>query len=241
MKNFKIKKLFLFLFVLLIPSAVFSEELKLRSFGHSNFLIQGGGKKIIINPFKSVGCASHLKENDFNGNLDFILASSRLADEGYNPQNKLMFVDPGTYSYKNIMLQGISVPHDRFLGRRFGMATVWVWEQSDFKIVHMAGAAGMIDFEDQIFLSRPDILFISIGGGDKSYNGIEATKIINKLKPRNIIPVHFLKEKRSNDKCQFSNEDIFVNNVKDFKVKYVKSSITINQNNVDKKTIYIFR
>ena len=58
------------------------------------------------------------------------------------------------------------------------MATVWSWEQNNLKIVHMGGAAGEIDIENQIILSRPDILFISIGGGFKSYDGIEASDIV---------------------------------------------------------------
>ena len=133
----------------------------LKSFGHSQFLIQGNGKSILINPFKAVGCASQFQES-LNIEKDLILASSRLADEGYNPNNDLMFVEPGTYEYDDLIFNGISVPHDRLNGRRYGNATVWTWNQSDFKIVHMGGAAGDITFEDQIIINRPDILFLSL-------------------------------------------------------------------------------
>ena len=85
----------------------------IKSYGHSNFLIEGDGKSIILNPYKSVGCASNLKKAKFSG-ADFILASSRLADEGYNPSNLLMFVDPGSYKYKEILFQGVPIAHDRF-------------------------------------------------------------------------------------------------------------------------------
>ena len=63
------------------------------------------------------------------------------------------------------------------------MATVWSWEQNNLKIVHMGGAAGEMDINSQIILSRPDILFISIGGGLKSYNGSEASDVVKKLNP----------------------------------------------------------
>ena len=49
-------------------------------------------------------------------NPDFILASSRLPDERYNPNNQLMFVEPGIYQFEDILLNGISVPHDRVDG-----------------------------------------------------------------------------------------------------------------------------
>ena len=168
------------------------------------------------------------------------MASSRLPDEGYNPNNQLMFVDPGIYQFEDILLNGISVPHDRVDGRRFGMATVWSWEQNDLKIVHMGGAAGDIDINSQIILSRPDILFISIGGGIKSYDGEEASRIVKILKPNVVIPVNFERGKQINKGCNFSNADLFIENMKDFNVKYVGEDFQINPKSIDQKIIYIF-
>ena len=119
MSIIKIKKFFLFiLFVFLFPSYANAGNLLLKSLGHGSFLIKGSEKSILLNPFKAVGCASELNEpNDVNA--DFILASSKLADEGYNPTNKLMFVEPGIYEYEDILLNGIEVPHDRVGGMLF--------------------------------------------------------------------------------------------------------------------------
>ncbi|SVB76607.1 uncharacterized protein METZ01_LOCUS229461, partial [marine metagenome] len=215
----KLKRLLFLILFLLIPSHVNAEELILKSFGHSQFLIKGNDKSILINPFKAVGCASQFRES-LNIEKDLILASSRLADEGYNPNNDLMFFEPGTYEYDNLIFNGISVPHDRLNGRRYGNATVWTWNQSNFKIVHMGGAAGDITFEDQIIINRPDILFISIGGGIKSYSGKEAINIVEILNPKIIVPVHFLNTKKNIDDCDFSNEDKFLENISQYKVKY---------------------
>jgi len=168
------------------------------------------------------------------------LASSRLLDEGYNPNNQLMFVEPGIYQFEDILLNGISVPHDRVDGRRFGMATVWSWEQNGLKIVHMGGAAGDIDINSQIILSRPDILFISIGGWLKSYDGQEASRIVKLLKPNVVIPVHFALGKKINKECDFSNADLFIENMKDFKVKYVGRDFRIKPKRIDQNIIYIF-
>ena len=141
----QIKKIFFFiLFSSFLPTPLLARNLFIKSLGHSSFLINSKEKSILINPFKAIGCASNLKEPK-EVNADFILASSRLPDEGYNPNNQLMFVEPGIYQFEDILLNGISVPHDRVDGRRFGMATVWSWEQNELKIVHMGGAAGDID------------------------------------------------------------------------------------------------
>ena len=231
-----------FFFILLssfLPNALLARNLVIKSLGHSSFLINSAENSILINPFKAVGCASNFKEPN-EGKVDFILASSRLPDEGYNPNEQLMFVEPGIYQFEDILLNGISVPHDRLGGRRFGMATVWSWEQSELKIVHMGGAAGDIDINSQIILSRPDILFISIGGGIKSYDGEEASRIVKILKPNIVIPVHFERGKQINKECDFSNADLFIENMKDFKVKYVGKDFQIKSNRIDQNTIYIF-
>ena len=231
--------LFLILF-LSIPSNLNAEELILKSFGHSQFLIKDKGNSILINPFKSVGCASQFKEAQ-NIDKDFILASSRLADEGFNPNNDLMFVDPGTYKYNELFLNGISISHDRLNGRRYGNATVWTWEQSKFKIVHMAGAAGNISFKDQILINRPDILFISIGGGIKSYTGKEASEIVKIINPKIIIPVHFLNNKKKLDGCEFSDQNEFLDNISDYKIKYIGQELKLNSKKYKEKVIYFFK
>ena len=105
----------------------------------------------------------------------------------------------------------------------------------------MAGAAGEMDINSQIILSRPDILFISIGGGIKSYNGSEAADVVKILKPSIVIPVHFVKGRNKSDNCDFSNAELFLENMQDFKVKYLGKSYQINSKRIDKNTIYIFK
>ncbi len=240
MNIIKLKKFFLFiLFVILMPASVIAGDLILKNYGHSSFLIKGRGKSVLLNPFKAVGCASDLIEPK-GVNADLILASSKLVDEGYNPNDQLMFVNPGVYKFGDILFNGIEVPHDRVGGRRFGMATVWSWKQNNLKIVHMGGAAGEIDMNAQIILSRPDILFISIGGGIKSYDGEEASRIVKTLKPNIVIPVHFARSEQTIKECDFSNADLFVENMKDFKVKYVGKDFQIKPKRIDQNTIYIF-
>ena len=78
-KNF----LFLILFSSFLPTSLLARNLVIKSLGHSSFLINSAEKSILINPFKAIGCASNLEE-PIEVNADFILASSRLPDEGYN-------------------------------------------------------------------------------------------------------------------------------------------------------------
>ena len=113
---YQIKNIFFFIIVtLFLPNSSMASNLLIKSLGHSSFLINSEEKSILINPFKAIGCASNLKEPK-EVNADFILASSRLPDEGHNPNDQLMFVEPGIYQFEDILLNGISVPHDRVDG-----------------------------------------------------------------------------------------------------------------------------
>ena len=103
----------------------------------------------------------------------------------------------------------------------------------------MTGAAGEINFKNKILLSQPDILFISIGGGDKSYNSEEAIKIIKELQPKIIIPAHYLPINKLPDNCKYTSSEEFVRKMKGFKIKKFPNSLKINSNKISEKTIYL--
>ena len=90
-------------------------------------------------------------------------------------------------------------------------------------------------------MASPDILFISIGGGPKSYTGEEASQIVKELNPKIVKPVHFLDNKENNQNCDFSNADEFLENMPNFNVKYVGRKFTINPDKIDEEMIYIFK
>ena len=52
---------------------------------------------------------------------------------------------------------------------------------------------------------------------------------------------HFLKDKNKLiENCEFTAEDIFLENMKDFQVKYKGNKFIINSKKIDEKIIYIF-
>ena len=103
----------------------------------------------------------------------------------------------------------------------------------------MTGAAGEINLKDKILLAKPDILFISIGGGDKSYNSEEAIEIIKELQPKIVIPAHYLPSNKLPDNCKFTSSDSFLKNMEGFKIKNFRNSLKINSNKISDKTIYL--
>jgi L-ascorbate metabolism protein UlaG (beta-lactamase superfamily) len=161
----------------------------ITSYGHSALMIQGGGARVLLNPFQAVGCAAGLPEPRVSA--DVILASSRLKDEGAAVANGRLLVRPGSYKVAGLAIEGIASAHDRVGGRRFGQATIWRWRQGGLDFAHLGGSAGRISPDDRVLLGRPDVLIIGVGGGAKVYNGSEAAEVVRELGARRVIPVQY--------------------------------------------------
>ena len=171
------------------PAAVASGGVTITSYGHSALLIRGGGATVLLNPFQAVGCAAGLSEPRVSA--DVILASSRLRDEGAPVASGRFLVKPGSYRVAGLRFEGISLPHDRFGGKRFGPSTVWRWQQGGLEFAHLGGTAGRLSAADRVLLGRPDVLIVGVGGGAKVYSGVEAAEVVRELQPRRVIPVQY--------------------------------------------------
>lgn len=162
----------------------------ITSLGHSALLIQGGGARVLVNPFQAVGCAAGLSEPRLSA--DVILASSLLKDEGAPVASGTFLVKPGSYRLAGLQIDGIAIPHDRVGGRRFGPSTLWRWRQGGLDIAHLGSTAGSLGPEDRVLLGRPDVLILGVGGGGKVYTGQEAAEVARELQARRIIPVQYV-------------------------------------------------
>ena len=187
-----------------------SAGVTIRSLGHTAFLFTGGGRRILVNPFRSIGCTEGLPSPAVPA--DIVMISSRLFDEGYLndlPGEPRVLTDPGVYDFNDLRVQGILTPHDRESGRRFGNNTVWKWTQGGVTIVHMGGAAAPLGVEEQILLGRPDVMLVPVGGGPKAYTAAEAVQAVQVLKPKVVIPTHYLTTAAA-DSCELAPIDEFL-------------------------------
>lgn len=188
-----------------------NDSLSVQWLGHTCFLFTGGGMRVLVNPFRPVGCTAGYRPPKVAA--DIVLISSQLFDEGAAEglpgQPKLLF-EPGVYQLNGTQFQGISSAHDREGGRRFGNNVAWKWTQAGIDILHMGGAAAPIEIEQKILMGRPDLAFIPVGGGPKAYNSSEAKQAMQVLNPKITIPTHYRTAAADENACDIVAVDEFL-------------------------------
>lgn len=188
-----------------------SSGLSIKWLGHTAFLLTGNGQRVLVNPFRKLGCTAGYRSP--NVSADLVLISSQLLDEGAVEEisgNPKLLYQPGAYQVSGLQLQGISIDHDRKGGRRFGTNVAWRWQQGGINVLHLGGAAAPISIEQKILMGRPDVLMIPVGGGPKAYNAQEAKQAVQILNPKVIIPTHYRTAAADSASCDLTSVDEFL-------------------------------
>jgi len=206
-------------------------SLSIRWLGHTCFLFTGSNQRVLVNPFRTVGCTAGYRPP--NVQADLVLISSQLFDEGAVeglPGNPKVLYEPGVYDFKGIKYQGIRSYHDMVNGRRFGTNVAWRWTQGGINILHLGGAAAPIELEQKILMGQPDLLLVPVGGGAKVYQPDQAMQAIKVLNPKLVIPTHYRTQAADSNNCDIVGVEEFL--------KLTDGSGTVNSNiNSDTVTI----
>ncbi|MBD2653229.1 MULTISPECIES: MBL fold metallo-hydrolase [Synechocystis] len=208
--------------------------LQVEWLGHSAFLFSANGFRILANPFRAIGCTKGFRLPRVQA--DLVLISSQLWDEGAAenlPGNPRILFEPGSYDIGGIQFQGISAPHDRLGGRRFGQNVVWRWSQGGIRVVHMGGAASPITEEQKILLGSPDLALIPVGGGPKNYDAAEAKAAMEVLNPRMVVPTQYATPAADRANCDLQTLQPFLDLVEGMNIQRINSNrLSLRANNL---------
>lgn len=218
-----------------LPARGQSGGVNVTYLGHTCFLFSGGGRRILVNPFRDldVGCTVGYRSPHVTA--DMVLLSSRLFDEGAPqgvPGNPDILFEPGSYQVRGQQFQGIAIAHDRKGGRQFGTNVAWSWTQGGIRILHMGGAAAPVEVEHKILMGRPDVAFIPVGGGIKAYNPTEALQAVRTINPKIVVPTHYRTEAADPATCDIVALDEFLNLASGFPVSRTGSSLSLSRSNI---------
>ncbi|HEY9646452.1 MAG TPA: MBL fold metallo-hydrolase [Chroococcidiopsis sp.] len=207
-----------------------SNAVTIQYLGHTCFLFSGSGRRILVNPFQTVGCTAGYRRPQVAA--DLVMISSRLLDEGATdglPGNPRLLSEPGIYEFSQMQVQGIATDHDDLGGRRFGRNVAWRWNQGGLNILHLGGAAAPITLEQQILMGRPDVVLLPVGNGPKAFTPDEAKAAIQTLNPKLVIPTQFRSQAADAATCDILPVDDFLNLMQGTSVRRIGDSLTLRR------------
>lgn len=174
-------------------SAILHSHMDIKYLGHSSFLIKSKGTKIITDPFdpQMVGLPYPKQEAD-------IVAISHHHKDHDNvsavADPKTVIDWPGEFEIKGVRVFGYPSYHDKQQGAERGEVTLFKFEMEDMSVLH-CGDIGLVpeaSFIDAI--GSVDVLLVPVGGF-YTITPAEAAKLVQKIDPSIVIPMHFNTEK----------------------------------------------
>jgi len=209
--------------------------MKIKWCGHATFLItSSSGKKIITDPYQPGGYDGALSYGSIPDEIDIAVVSHEHADHNYlqGLKGKPQVVKGiGTKVVSGIEFKGIPTYHDTSQGKERGESTIFCFTIDNIRLCHLGDLGHHLAKKEVAEIGEVDVLMIPVGGF-YTIDAKVATEVVNSLKPRLTIPMHFKTEK-----CSFpiTTVDDFIfgkTNVK----KLPTSEIEITKDNLPTST-----
>ena len=160
--------------------------MKIQWIGHSSFRISGS-KTIITDPYEGIG-------------LDYPELSADIVtvSHGHHDHNAVQAVkgepavvtDAGIRKVADVSIAGYNTYHDDVQGAKRGRNVVYVIKMDGVKVAHLGDLGCMPDDSVLGALTGVDVLLIPVGG-NYTIDGKTAAALVNEVKPRTVIPMHY--------------------------------------------------
>ncbi len=206
--------------------------MKIRFLGHACFYLESdSGVRIITDPYKR-GAFGALHYEPVNEEADIVLISHDHAD--HNAINEVkgspeVVKGAGEKEVKGIKIKGIDTYHDESQGRERGKNTMFLFEVDGIKVLHLGDLGHELTENELKEIGEIDIVLAPVGGYF-TIDAEKAFKILQNLRPRVFIPMHF-----KNEKVEFPIKpvDIFFEIGKDYtKKEFPEGEFEIKRENL---------
>jgi len=162
--------------------------LNIKWLGHASFLITSGGTRIITDPFnEKLGYPMIPRQ------AEIVTISHQHWDHNASecidgaPQ---VIEGPGRRVMGDIVISGTSAWHDAKQGQERGSNTIFNICAEEMNVVHLGDLGHILRPEQVEEIGRTDILLLPVGG-KFTVDAEKASEIVEQLKPKLVIPMHF--------------------------------------------------
>lgn len=156
--------------------------MKLTWFGHACFKLDNNGYTVVFDPYKK-GTVPGLRLPEIETNM--VLCSHEHAD--HNGVSEVIVKQEGISPYK---ITKIATFHDEQLGKLRGKNIIHLLDDGIFRIAHMGDLGCLLYDEQAALLDNLDVCMIPVGGY-YTINAKQAKEIVDQIKPRVVVPMHY--------------------------------------------------
>jgi L-ascorbate metabolism protein UlaG (beta-lactamase superfamily) len=209
--------------------------MKIKWCGHATFLITAAsGIKIITDPYEPGGYDGAMGYGSIPDRIDIAVVSHDHPDHNFVQalQGKPQVVKgPGAHTISGITFTCIPTYHDTTKGSERGENVICCFTVDDVRLCHLGDLGHPLDAATASEIGTVDVLMMPVGGF-YTIDAEAATRVMNTLTPRLVIPMHF-----KTAKCGFpitTVDDFLVNKPGVKKLK--ASEITVTRENLPAST-----
>lgn len=177
-------------------------------FGHSCFKLTYGDYSLVIDPYKD-GKVPGLKPLSINA--DEVFCSHDHEDHNYVRAVKLK----QTKALSPFHVTKIQCAHDEDGGKKRGMNLIHVFEAEGLRVAHFGDLGSALEKEQINEIGKLDVAMIPVGGFF-TIDAKNAAELIDILKPRIVIPMHYKTEEWGFD--QLAKVEDFIRLRKDVRI-----------------------
>lgn len=170
--------------------------MKINWNGHSSFtIVAADGTTIVTDPYEPGAFGGGISYHPIDAEPDIVTISHDHDDHNYTAGFKGDFVEVrDSGEFKGIKFEGFDSFHDENRGRDRGDNKILIFTVDDIRICHMGDLGHNLNDAEMEALGEVDILLVPIGGFYTIDFNV-ATDIIERLRPKITIPMHFKTEK----------------------------------------------
>ena len=172
--------------------------MKIKWYGHSAFLITSDdGVKIVLDPYESGGYNGALAYGKISDKADIAVTSHEHADHADTkslPGSPQILKEGGTHAIKGISFKGIATFHDPSKGSERGTNTIFTFTVDGVKVCHLGDLGHGLTDKEVAEIGPVDVLLIPVGGYF-TIDAQQATRVVEQIKPKVVIPMHYKTEK----------------------------------------------
>ena len=175
--------------------------MQIEWFGQSAFRLDADGKTVAIDPFGDMSALSRDRgiQWDYPA-ITGVEPDLLLVTHEHGDHNGVEAIDGDPHTLRSTAgghdspigrVTGVASEHDEVAGTERGPNTIFVFDFDGVRVCHMGDfGQGGLRPEQAEAIGEVDLLFVPVGGGPTA-GAEQAALIVERLKPRWVVPMHY--------------------------------------------------